>query len=85
MAPNFSGPGQFQFPPCPHYGGAHVALIAPSKRGSGGLNMGAGGKIRTEGLRLPSKYPQEDSNLYRQNRNLKSYPLDYGGRNVRQR
>lgn len=26
-------------------------------------------------------YPQGDSNLYRQNRNLKSYPLDYGGKN----
>ena len=32
-------------------------------------------------MHLPLLYPQEDSNLYRQNRNLKSYPLDYGGKN----
>ena len=31
-------------------------------------------------MHLPLLYPQEDSNLYRQNRNLKSYPLDYGSK-----
>lgn len=35
-------------------------------------------------MHLPLLYPQEDSNLYRQNRNLKSYPLDYGGKYVLQ-
>ena len=29
-----------------------------------------------------SEYPRADSNRNRQNRNLKSYPLDYGGISV---
>lgn len=41
----------------------------------------SGVPVNTE---TPLLYPQEDSNLYRQNRNLKSYPLDYGGKYVLQ-
>ena len=41
----------------------------------------SGVPVNTE---TPLLYPQEDSNLYRQNRNLKSYPLDYGGEYVLQ-
>ena len=39
--------------------------------------------LKREGFALPFQYPRADSNRNRQNRNLKSYPLDYGGKSCK--
>ena len=59
---------------------ATKALIVPLKRGFEGFEDTV---LKWEGFALPFQYPRADSNRNRQNRNLKSYPLDYGGKSCK--